>query len=338
MQWHEHDFEPVPAEIGAAKVAEVSDEVGSLCQGIPAFKVTKVAEALDEVDAYDPRTVVRVNGLRALGDGGISIVAQYFNDHFGSVKREVPVICQGSRGKAKPTNFGFIVMSCTAEAEQILARNTLIVDQHTITVREYAVKHHERDSCQAVPEFKATEAAEAVPEFKATKAAEAVPEFKATKAAEALNEADAHAAKTVRVKGLRAFGDGGLSVVASYLRKHFGPVKREVPVICHDVHGQHMPSNFGFIVMRCTAGSEQILEHSTHIVDGHQVMFRVYVHKSKEGDQQRPKERSNLMGVPSATGLDLKARPPRPPQSQAGRPGCAVGYRRLVQVPKKPNI
>lgn len=111
------------------------------CQGSSKFKVTKVAEALDQVDAYDPKMVVRVNGVRALGDDGVSIVARYFGQHFGSVKREVPVICQSARGQPKLSNFGFIVMSSTAEAEQILAQHILVVDGYEIEVRAYTVRH-----------------------------------------------------------------------------------------------------------------------------------------------------------------------------------------------------
>jgi hypothetical protein len=103
----------------------------------------QVAEALNEVDAYDPRTVVRVNGLRAFGDEGLSIVARYLNQHVGSVRREVPVVTHKASGQHKPGNFGFIVMSCAAEAEQILAHDTLIVNCHKIRVRAFAAKPRE---------------------------------------------------------------------------------------------------------------------------------------------------------------------------------------------------
>jgi len=122
--------------------AEHSREQDS-CRGSLPRKVTKVAEALDEVDAYDPKTVVRVNGLRALGDDGIGIVARYLDKHVGAVVREVPVIVRGTRGQRKLSNFGFIVMSCASEAEQIIACCTLVVDGHEIAVRAYAVKHAE---------------------------------------------------------------------------------------------------------------------------------------------------------------------------------------------------
>jgi hypothetical protein len=215
--------------------------------------VTKVAEALDKVDAYDPTMVVRVNGLRALGDGGISVVARYFDNHFGSVKCEVPVLCQGIRGKTKPSNFGFIVMSCTAEADRILAHNTFIVDQHVITVRAYAVKQHDQDSCQGVPKHKVS------------------------KVAEALDKVDTYESKTVvRVTGLRAFGDEGISMVSQYLDRHFGSVKREVPVVCQDASGQQKPSNFSFFTLICTVEAEQRLEHDAHIVNGQKITIRVH--------------------------------------------------------------
>lgn len=123
-----------------------------LHQGPSKFKVTKVAEALDEVDACDPKTVVRVTGLRALGDEGLSIVARYIEKHFGSVEREVPVISHKVSGQRKLGNFGFIVMSFPAVVKQILARETLIVGGRKIKVRAYAVKH--RDSRADAQGFK----------------------------------------------------------------------------------------------------------------------------------------------------------------------------------------
>jgi hypothetical protein len=102
--------------------------------------MTKFAEALDQVDAYDPKTVVRVTGVRALGDDGIIIVSQYFRKHFGAIKCEVPVICQGGSGELKLSNVGFIVMNSASAAERVLAHNALVVDGHEIEVRAYVVK------------------------------------------------------------------------------------------------------------------------------------------------------------------------------------------------------
>jgi hypothetical protein len=102
--------------------------------------MTKFAEALDQVDAYDPKTVVRVNGARALGHDGIIIVAQYIRKHFGAIKCEVPVICQGGSGELKLSNVGFIVMNSASAAERVLAHNALAVDGHEIEVRAYVVK------------------------------------------------------------------------------------------------------------------------------------------------------------------------------------------------------
>lgn len=110
---------------------------------LPNFPMTKIAEALDAVEAYDPKTVVRVNGLRALGDESLSIVARYFEKHFGSVERTVPVICQRASGVQKLSNFGFVVMSCRTEAEQVLAQDALVVNGCAITLRAFSVKPRE---------------------------------------------------------------------------------------------------------------------------------------------------------------------------------------------------
>jgi hypothetical protein len=249
-----------------------------------------IAEALDELDAYDPKTVVRVNGLRALSDDNLSIVAGYFK-HFGSVKRKVPVVCEWSSGKRKRSNFGFIVMSCTAEVDQILAHDAHVVDGHKIRVRAHAARQHKR---------------------------------------------------TVRVKGLRALGEEGLSIVARYLHAHFGPVIRKVPV---SSSGQAL-SNFGFFVMRLTGKAEQSLAHNTHIVDCHEITVRIFAvahaHRSTNGNRQE----SNHVGSDACQIRRSGATQSEAGPSHGNAPGCAAqdhaaildteladDYERSVQMP-----
>lgn len=291
------------------------------------IKLCKIAEALDEVDAHDPATVVRVNGLRALGDAGLSIVARYFAMHFGSVKKTVPVVCQGKSGQHRRSNFGFVVMSCAAEAQQILAREALIVDRHEITVREYAATQQERVGHERAPQFQATNVAEAM-----------VAKFE-----EAMVD-DAHDQKTttVRVKGLRALGHEGLCIVARYLEA-FGSVRRKVPVTCPSPSGQQMPSNFGFVVLSCTAEAEQLLARATHIVDRHRITIRVLASKHKElhvrGDMQRsmdgnwPRPKDDGDWCQSRMQLGQKSPESR---SDVGVLGCTMGYREGSLHPQVP--
>jgi hypothetical protein len=156
VQAPEQDLLQLPFVSASGQVVQTHWHEPVLCQSFSRFnnfKVNKVAEALKEVDSYDLKTVVRVNGLRALGDKGLSIVARHFDKEFGSVKREVPVICHKMFGQHKPSNFGFIVMSCSAEAEKILAHDTFVVDSHKITVRAYAAKPCQSDADVQRPKY-----------------------------------------------------------------------------------------------------------------------------------------------------------------------------------------
>jgi hypothetical protein len=285
-----------PLQLPASECSQLLRATGLDDEGLKCkvTSVCKVAEALGEVDTHDPQTVVRVHGLRALGDEDMSIIARYFGEHFGYVKCKVPVICHGKSGQHKLSNFGFIVMSCVAEADRILAHGPHIVDCHEIRVRAYAAKKGMQDSHQDFPEIKVTNVA---------KALDAVDDFGQT--------------IVVRVTGLRALGDEGMNIVAGYLDKRFGSVKRKVPVICQSPSGQQVPSNFCFIVMGCTAEAEQLLAHTTHVVDCHKIMFRVYAAKHKESRQLVPRAKCGD-AKPEQLGPEV-ARPTQPRKSTCMR-------------------